>query len=82
MSRLPACCIALISLAARLPAQTLTPDANAPPSTLQINSRSVLVDVIVTDKSGKPVTGLTRDAFTVSEQGKPQAISFSPSRRS
>ena len=43
---------------------------------LQITSRAVLVDVIVTDHSGKPVVGLPREAFTVSEQGKPQAISF------
>jgi VWFA-related protein len=34
------------------------------------------VDVIVTDSSGKPVTGLSRDAFTVTEQGKLQTISF------
>ena len=36
----------------------------------------MLVDVIVTDRSGRPVTGLKQDAFTVNEQGKPQAISF------
>jgi len=45
-------------------------------STLQINSRAVLVDVIVSDSSGKPITGLPKDAFTVTEQGKPQTISF------
>ena len=44
--------------------------------TLRLNSRAVLVDVIVSDSSGKPVTGLSRDAFNVTEQGKPQAISF------
>jgi len=43
---------------------------------LKVTSRAVLVDVIVTDRSGKPVVGLPREAFTVSEQGKPQAISF------
>ena len=36
----------------------------------------MLVDVIVTDSSGKPVTGLPKDAFTVTEQGKLQTISF------
>src|SRR5579862_6280110 len=45
-------------------------------TTLRVNSRAVLVDVMVSDSSGKPVTGLSRDAFTVTEQGKPQAISF------
>lgn len=45
-------------------------------TTLRVNSRAVLVDVIVSDSSGKPVTGLSRDAFSVTEQGKPQTISF------
>lgn len=74
MSRTLACCIALVGLAAPLLAQTVTPDANT--STIQINSRAVLVDVVVTDKSGKPVTGLTQDAFAVTERGKPQTIGF------
>jgi len=69
MSRTLACCVALMSLAAPLLAQTATPDANAPAPSLQINSRAVLVDVIVTDRNGKPVTGLKKDAFTVTEQG-------------
>ena len=43
---------------------------------LKSTSRAVLVDVVVTDSSGKPVTGLTRDAFAVREQGQPQTISF------
>lgn len=51
-------------------------DPNAPTTTLRVNSRAVLVDVLVTDKNGNPVTGLKQDAFTVSEQGKPQTISF------
>jgi VWFA-related protein len=84
--------IALTSVTVLLPAQTAAPDANTPEtatqntpviplqstpvSTLRINSRSVLVDVVVTDKSGKPVTGLKQDAFTVTEQGKPQEIGF------
>jgi VWFA-related protein len=76
MSRTLACCIVLIGLSAPLLAQTAAPDANAPTSTLRINSRAVLVDVIVTDRSGKPVTGLKQDAFTVTEQGKPQTMRF------
>src|SRR5580692_3473310 len=76
MSRTLVCSMALIALAAPLSAQTPAPDANTPSSTLRINSRAVLVDVIVTDRSGKPVTGLKQDAFTVTEQSKPQAISF------
>ena len=45
-------------------------------TTLRVNTRAVLVDVIVSDSSGKPVTGLSRDAFSVTEQGKRQTVSF------
>lgn len=40
----------------------------------QIEVHIVNVDVVVTDRSGKMVTGLTRDDFEVLENGKPQAI--------
>jgi VWFA-related protein len=62
--------------AAPLWAQDSAPDASAPETTLRITSRAVLVDVTVTDHDGKPVTGLKQDAFTVLDQGKPQAISY------
>lgn len=57
-------------------AQSTAPDPNAPVTKLFITSHAVLVDVVVTDKSGAPVSGLKQDAFTVTEQGKPQTISF------
>jgi VWFA-related protein len=76
MCRTLVCCIVLIGLSVPLLAQTAAPDVNTPASTLRINSRAVLVDVIVTDRSGKPVTGLKQDAFAVTEQGKPQTIGF------
>jgi VWFA-related protein len=57
-------------------AQTAAPAAKTSLPSLRINSKAVLVDVIVTDRNGKPVTGLKKDAFTVKEQGKPQTISF------
>jgi VWFA-related protein len=62
-----------------LAAQSNSPAAGAadnPETTLRVNSRAVLVDVIVTDRKGNPVQGLKQDAFTVTEQGKPQAISY------
>ena len=54
-------------------AQDSTPD---PETTLRINSRAVLVDVVVTDRNGNPVTGLNKDAFSLSEQGNPQPLTF------
>jgi len=58
-------------------AQTVPPpDTAASSATLKINTRAVLVDVLVSDHNGAPVTGLRQDAFTVTEQGKPQTISF------
>jgi VWFA-related protein len=52
------------------------PDTQSSSATLKINTRAVLVDVLVSDRNGAPVTGLKQDAFTVTEEGKPQAISF------
>ncbi len=40
-----------------------------------ISTELVQVDVVVTDKQGRPVTGLTADDFTVLEDGRPQRIS-------
>lgn len=64
---------ALLSLVCAVP---VLGQENDPETSLRFTSRAVLVDVVVTDSSGKPVTGLSRDAFSVTEQGKPQAISF------
>ena len=63
----------LLGLACAIPGMGQTDNAA---TTLRVNSRAVLVDVIVSNSSGKPVTGLSRDAFSVTEQGKPQTISF------
>ena len=72
----PFIAVAGILIAFSLIAQNNAPEPIGPATTLRINSRAVLVDVTVTDHEGKPVTGLKRDSFSVSEQGKPQAISF------
>ncbi|HUX44178.1 MAG TPA: VWA domain-containing protein [Terracidiphilus sp.] len=52
------------------------PQQTPPQTTLRVTSRAVLVDVIVTDHHGNPVTGLKQDDFSVTDQGKPQTISF------
>ena len=40
-----------------------------------IEVRVINIDVVVTDKAGHPVTGLTKDDFALFENGKPQPIS-------
>lgn len=42
--------------------------------TLQVNAQRVVLDVVVTDKHGANVKGLSRDDFTVFEDGVPQEI--------
>jgi len=57
----------LFSLASHLSAQANS-HGSGPVGNLRIHSRAALVDVLVTDHTGTPVTGLTREAFTVTEQ--------------
>jgi VWFA-related protein len=45
---------------------------NAP--VLKVEVRVVLVDVVVTNKKGEPVTGLKKDQFAVLEDGTPENI--------
>jgi VWFA-related protein len=47
----------------------------ATPPTFRVTSNLVFLDVTVLDKKGRPVvTGLTKDDFTIIENGKPQRI--------
>jgi VWFA-related protein len=47
-----------------------------PAAQFSLNVRTVLEDVVVTDKTGKAVPGLRKEDFQVFENGKPQAITF------
>jgi VWFA-related protein len=49
--------------------------ADVPAFTIRANTRLVVVDVVVTDKKGKPVTGLKPEDFTIEENGKKQKVS-------
>jgi VWFA-related protein len=49
--------------------------SDVPGITIRANTRLVVLDVVVTDKKGQPVTGLKADDFTVEENGKKQKIS-------
>jgi VWFA-related protein len=55
-----------------------TSQASANDTVLRVTTRMVLVDAVVVDRAGKPVTNLTEKDFSISEDGKPQKIvSFS-----
>ena len=60
-----ACCVAMT--------QGGPPDSSATP-TIRVNTRLVLVDVVVTDKKGQPIPGLKANDFIVEENGKKQKI--------
>ena len=51
-------------------------ESESPAATLKINVRTVLVDVVVTDKDNKAIPGLRKEDFQVFEDGKPQEITF------
>ena len=50
------------------------PTSDVPTVTIRANTRLVLVDVVVTDKKGQPVTGLKAEDFAIEENGKKQRI--------
>lgn len=56
-----------------LPQQFSNEDVNTP--AVRVSSRLVLVDAVVTDKSGQRITDLKKDDFTLLENGKPQKLS-------
>ncbi len=43
---------------------------------VKVETQLVLVDVVATDKKGAFVSGLTRESFTLKEEGKAQQIAF------
>src|SRR2546421_10922042 len=57
----------LLATAAIAGAQTV------PDGTIRVTTRLVQISVVVRDKNG-PVAGLTKEAFTVLDNGKPQRI--------
>src|ERR1700682_81552 len=58
----------------RPPAPSPSPRREPPPVTFAVEVGYVEVDAIVTDRVGQPVRDLTREDFTVLEDGKPQTI--------
>lgn len=56
----------------RLPAQQA--ESNIPAPTIRVNTRMVLVDVVVTDKKAEPIKDLKPEDFVIEENGKKQKI--------
>jgi VWFA-related protein len=48
--------------------------ATPPAATISVTAREVLLDVVVTDAKGNPVSGLRPSDFTVLEENQPQTI--------
>lgn len=56
--------------------QAAPSNSEVPAPTIRVSTHLVLVDVVVTDKQGKPVSGLNREDFVLQEKGKAQKIAF------
>lgn len=71
---------ALLAFAAwSLPAVAQAPPAPQPAAPVfgeSVEVNVVNVEVVVVDKDGRPVTGLTRDDFELADEGRPVAIDF------
>lgn len=67
--------LAVFSIQAQAP-QSQTPNPASQEATIKSEVRIVLVDVVVTQGKGEPVLGLHREDLQVSEDGRPQTISF------
>lgn len=59
-----------------LPIEAQQPPAPDATPKFTSNTQLVVETVIVKDKSGKPIEGLTAKDFTITEDGKPQVIKF------
>ena len=73
------CSLLLFSLILSAAAQSPSPADNPPPLTLHVTTHLVVLDVVVLDKSGHPVSNLDRSQFSITEDKVPQTIrSFDP----
>jgi len=63
------CCFAILSVYAQT-----TDRGNSSNTTFKANVHVVVIDVVVTDSNGEPVTGLQQSDFQISEEGQPQTM--------
>lgn len=71
----PAMALVLLAVCALLHGQTAQPDNNAG-RVFKTSARIVVLDVVVTGKNHRPLTGLRQQDFQVSEDGHPQTIHY------
>ena len=70
----PGIAVACLGVGVILAAAQDAPLPQTSPAKLRVTTRLVQLDVLVTDKQGRPVSGLTKDDFALYENGKPQTI--------
>jgi VWFA-related protein len=63
-----------VAVCAAARAQAPQGGQESPQGTLSVTSRLVVLDVVVVDRSGKPVTNLDRSLFSITEDKVPQTI--------
>lgn len=66
--------IALADVSGRLSSQTPSPAPDVTTPTIKVSTRLVLVDVVVRDRKGEPISGLPASNFKILEAGVPQTI--------
>ena len=72
---MPLCCYGSLAAAAQQIGQNAPPKGSGTP-TISVSTQLVVETVVVKDKKGNPIEGLTAKDFTVTENGVPQAIAF------
>jgi len=71
--------VGVMATAAQSPVPTDHPPAEPDMTTLHVASRLVVLDVVVVDKAGHPVSDLDRSQFSITEDKVPQTLrSFDP----
>jgi VWFA-related protein len=65
-----------LATAAQQIGQNATPGGNVAPK-IAVTTQMVIESVVVKDKKGNPIEGLTAKEFTVTEDGMPQTVIFS-----
>ncbi len=76
VSNAPPAILVLLALFAGVPAAQVVAPALAEQPVFKSESQLVVLHVSVRDRAGRYVSGLSRDAFTVIDDGQPQAITM------